>query len=259
MNGIVGGFSEGLRGASSADECLALMFEVTKSFGFTAFAYDYTPVLRAHDGTVIPPNLLRTFGMPADFDELWLRRGYYAKDVAWLACHTTTEPFVWSCDSCLVGEDANVHLDSGPQYREMFDYMADMRLTVGINVPVHGPHGGLATVNALCFDPERDLLKDALQRLAPFADCAHRLQTAVTRFFDRSILCSQHIRLSEREIACLRLSAQGFTTEQIADHIYRSVPTAALHLKNAAAKLGARNRAQAVARAAHYRLLDGAC
>jgi LuxR family transcriptional regulator len=32
-----------------------------------------------------------------------------------------------------------------------------------------------------------------------------------------------------------------------------------LHLKSAIRKLGARNRVQAVARAAHYRLLDGAC
>ena len=31
-----------------------------------------------------------------------------------------------------------------------------------------------------------------------------------------------------------------------------------LHLENAARKLGARNRAQAVARAAHYHVLEGA-
>jgi LuxR family transcriptional regulator len=195
--------------------------------------------------------------MPEDFDDLWLNHGYYAKDVAWLACHNTNVPFVWSCDTCLVGEDASVHLDSDPKYHRMFEYLADTRLTVGINVPVHVPRGGLATVNALKLDPERGFLKDARHWMGSFTTCAYRLQAAVAHHFDSSVLRSRHVRLTERELECLRLSAQGHTTEQVADMIFRSVPTAALHLKHAARKLGARNRAQAIARAAHYRLLDG--
>ena len=259
MAGIVENYSERLQNASSREECFELMFEVTKAVGFSAFAYDYTPVTRSHDGEVIAPNLLRTYDMPDDFDDLWLNHGYYAKDVAWLACHRSNLPFLWSCDTCLVGEDTSVRLETGPHYRQMFEYMADMRLTVGINVPVHVPSGGLATVNALKFDPEPSFLNDARHWVGAFASCAYQLQTAVAKYFDKSVLRSRHVRLSEREIECLKLSAQGLTTEQVADRIFRSVPTAALHLKHAAEKLGARNRAQAVARAAHYRLLDGAC
>lgn len=258
MARVVESYIERLKDASSQDECFELMFEVTRAFGFSGLAYDYTPVTRSHDGKVIAPNLLRTYDMPEDFENLWLNHGYYAKDVAWIACHDSNVPFVWTCDTCLVSGDSSVHLEKGPAYQPMFEYMADMRLTIGINVPVHGPRGGLATVNALKMDPERSFVKDARRSLEPFTDCAYHLQAAVSRFFDSSVLRCRHVRLSEREIECLRLSALGCTTEQVADRIFRSVPTAALHLKNAAHKLGARNRAQAIARAAHYRLLDGA-
>jgi LuxR family transcriptional regulator len=164
---------------------------------------------------------------------------------------------VWSCDTCLIGEGTSVQLETDPKYQQMFEYLSDMRLTVGINVPVHVPRGGLATVNALKLDPERGFLKDARHWMGSFTTCAYQLQAAVCNHFDSSVLRSRHVRLSERELECLRLSAQGYTTEQVAAKIFRSVPTAALHLKHAAHKLGARNRAQAIARAAHYRLLDG--
>jgi LuxR family transcriptional regulator len=141
----------------------------------------------------------------------------------------------------------------------MFEYMTDMKLTIGINVPVHVPGGALATVNALKFNPERRFLQDACQWVGEFTKCAYQLQAAVTNHLDSSVLKSRYVQLTERETECLRLSARGYTTEEIAERIYRSVPTAALHLKNAAKKLGARNRAQAIARAAYYHLLDDAC
>jgi LuxR family transcriptional regulator len=67
------------------------------------------------------------------------------------------------------------------------------------------------------------------------------------------------VRLSPRERECLKLCAKGMTAKQIAYKLDRSPATVMLHLKSATRKLGARNRVQAVARAAHYRLLDGAC
>jgi LuxR family transcriptional regulator len=67
------------------------------------------------------------------------------------------------------------------------------------------------------------------------------------------------VKLTAREIECLRLTAQGLTAKQIAHKLGRAVGTVNLHLNLAIKKLGAKNRVQAIARAAHYRLLDGAC
>ena len=48
------------------------------------------------------------------------------------------------------------------------------------------------------------------------------------------------------------LSAQGLSSKQIAWKLKRSESTVVLHLQSAARKLGGRNRAQAIARAAHF-------
>ena len=55
-----------------------------------------------------------------------------------------------------------------------------------------------------------------------------------------------------------QMRVEGRTTKEIAGQLSRSAATVTLHLENAARKLGARNRAQAVARAAHYHVLEGA-
>ena len=78
----------------------------------------------------------------------------------------------------------------------------------------------------------------------------------VARGFDGDIRRTRHIRLSPRERECLGLCAAGLTAKEIARRIDRSVPTVTLHLNAAGRKLGARNRFQAVARAAHYRLIE---
>ncbi len=62
-------------------------------------------------------------------------------------------------------------------------------------------------------------------------------------------------RLSRREIECLRWSAAGKSSEEIAIILDLSSHTVASYLKSAMRKLDSVNRMQAVARAFRYRLL----
>ena len=55
--------------------------------------------------------------------------------------------------------------------------------------------------------------------------------------------------LTNRERDCLRLAAQGLCTKSIAEQLVIAEPTVNFHLQNAAVKLRARGRTQAVARA----------
>lgn len=55
--------------------------------------------------------------------------------------------------------------------------------------------------------------------------------------------------LSEREREVLNLLAVGLTGEQIADRLYLSPETVRTHVRNARARLGARTRVEAVAKA----------
>ena len=55
--------------------------------------------------------------------------------------------------------------------------------------------------------------------------------------------------LSEREMEVLRLVAQGYSNQQIADQLYISLNTTKTHIKNILSRLQVENRTQAVARA----------
>lgn len=54
--------------------------------------------------------------------------------------------------------------------------------------------------------------------------------------------------VSGRELQVLRLVAEGLTNREIGQRLYLSVRTVEMHVANAAAKLGCRTRAEAVAR-----------
>jgi two-component system sensor histidine kinase RpfC len=67
---------------------------------------------------------------------------------------------------------------------------------------------------------------------------------------EASVWLEQHFRLlSTRERDCLRLAATGLGTKGIADKLAIAEPTVKFHLNNAAIKLSARGRVQAVAKA----------
>jgi NarL family two-component system response regulator LiaR len=61
--------------------------------------------------------------------------------------------------------------------------------------------------------------------------------------------------LTDRELEALSAVAQGMSTEQIADELSIATRTVTFHLTNIFAKLGARNRAEAVAIALEHHLI----
>jgi DNA-binding CsgD family transcriptional regulator len=63
------------------------------------------------------------------------------------------------------------------------------------------------------------------------------------------------MRLSAREIECLRLAASGFTTEMIAKKLGIAARTAQFHFDSIRSKLGATNRQEAIARAVREGLI----
>ena len=88
----------------------------------------------------------------------------------------------------------------------------------------------------------REILFDSLQLLDAYAR-------------ESMIEAGPQERLSSREIECLRWSAAGKSSEEIAIILELSAHTVASYLKGAMRKLDAVNRMQAVARACRYRLL----
>ncbi|MDR0280279.1 MAG: LuxR family transcriptional regulator [Paucimonas sp.] len=237
----------------SLDEQMDIIAELAAELGFDALSYDYTAVPLDHVGEVLTPTVVSVRNTPGDWEDLWCSEGYYQIDPVQHLAITSIAPFVWSYRP----EDETVlqrHLDR--RHAPVSGYLQDARLGCGATVPIHLPRGGLATLTGLrAHTSERDLA-EARHFLADFSLLAHSLQEAAYPLLLKEG-ANKAIRLTRRELECLRWAAEGLTAAEIAEQLNRSLATISLHLTSAMHKLGARNRVQAVARAVHYRLLDG--
>lgn len=234
------------------DQRLALMQKAVEPLGFSSLVYDYTPVFSTPDRQPLPPNIMKTVNLPESFETLWMEENYFAIDLVQQVCQTTSRPFVWSH---FEGQERILGRSWSTEQQPVVRYLRDSRLTCGLTVPIHSAHGALSTVTGICIDPEPSFARDARHNIAAFTLLALELNDALDADLDEEMRGCRHLRLTPREIECISLSAQGLTTEQIADRIRRSLPTVTFHLNSAARKLGARNRTQTVALAGHYRLL----
>lgn len=63
----------------------------------------------------------------------------------------------------------------------------------------------------------------------------------------KKIVSEEKPALTTRELECLQFLARGLSNDGIAKELKISLPTVALHLRNARAKLGATTRENAVA------------
>lgn len=249
-------FEASLDRAHGLEPRLDLAQAALAAYGFTSVIYDYAPVPVSHDGELITPTLLKLRNIEPNMADLWCRGGYYQIDPVQLLAARSSVPFVWSYAK---PEGSALGRVMAARHAPVVSYLRDTRMTCGVTVPIHLSGGDFATFTGIRIDPEGDFGEAARQRLPEIALVGQVFHNAVYPGFDRETRTCQHVRLTPREIECLRLTAQGLTAKQIAHRLGRAVGTVNLHLNLAIRKLGARNRVQAIARAAHYRLLGGAC
>ena len=250
------GFETALDRAHGLENRLDAAQDALAAFGFTSVIYDYTPVPFAHDGALITPSLLKLRNIEANMPDLWCRGGYYQIDPVQLVAAKSSAPFVWSYAH---PEGSPLARVMGPKHAPVVTYLKDTRMTCGATVPIHLSGGDFATFTGIRIDPDGDFDAGLRPHLAAISLIGHIFHNAVYADFGPELRTCQHVRLTARERECLRLTAQGMTAKQIAHKLGRAVGTVNLHLNLAIRKLGAKNRVQAIARAAHYRLLDGAC
>lgn len=119
----------------------------------------------------------------------------------------------------------------------------------GIALPVCTERGqqGLAVFLGVAIDADEDTLADVHAR-------CHALFSTVASL--RPIDGDLNRRMSKRELECLKLTANGLTSEEIARELGLSVHTANQYLLNTTQKLNAVNRIHAVAKALRAGLIS---
>ena len=117
----------------------------------------------------------------------------------------------------------------------------------GFVTPIHGPAGYLALVTTASTERNLDLSPKRRLLLQAIATLAHERSRAVAKLAAIEPLIDIDA-ITPRERECLRLVADGNTDREIADLLSISPTTAKYYIDAARTKLGAKTRAQAVAR-----------
>jgi len=250
---IVDHLKRNISGARSVSDVMNAAHTVTRQSGFDALIYDFSPVATTPEGVLVIPSHLSHRNTPHDMRHLWCDRKYHRHDPVQQVALTRSAPFVWSYRN--KGRHTALAAHLGREHDTVSAYLHDTGLTCGITVPLHRAMGGFATFTVIQKGAAPSFFCDTcdmLQRVAMIGQIIH--DAALPRLEPRERQTAL-ATLTRREAECLHLSAQGNTAKEIADLIQRSVPTATLHLKSATTKLGARNKAHAVALALHYRLI----
>ena len=244
---------EGLNGAADIDAGLDVMVNALSSFGLGSVNYDYAPVPLTRDREIVTPAVLVTRNAPDSMIDLWRNGGYYQIDPVMRVANTRKTPFTWSYFENALSSLTPV-MDDGA--RPVAKYLHDTRLTVGITVPIRYGSGALATFTGIRIDPERHFHRDLEQHLSEIGLAAHMFHNFAMPKLCLATSSSASVRLTRREVECLRLSAQGYSAKQIATKLGRSIGTVTLHMQNAMRKLGARNRTHAVSLAVQGQLIS---
>jgi LuxR family transcriptional regulator len=239
------GFAADVQASTSFEAAMDIAGDAVRRLGFAAVDYGHLPMPRLPDGSWAPPPL-KTRSFPWRWDRQWHR-------------HSRNDPYYHACfEGAMFVDWAEVRQRPGlsTAQRDSSNYLLDQGLGQGLTVPVHLPGGRFAGMSAVsdCADGQ---WRDTVQRSREtFFLLAHHFHHAVAGKFRDPFPRSGAARLSPREIECLHWAALGKSAEDIAAILGRSIETVRVHLKHAYQKLGATNRAQAVARALRLGLIE---
>lgn len=187
----------------------------------------------------------QVFGWCETTERWWDRPRLALTSPLTLACRYESEPF-WCNKSGIHTQHCNPHLGS----LDLSNFSERAMTAVAIVVPVHLPYG---QIGAVSFNPVEAARTDLSKEFSQYGD--------ILALFARKFICSyvrlmqaqrwicDDVRLSKREIECLRWAAVGKTDGEIATILSRSCATIRFHIHNAAEKLNAVNRSQAVFKA----------
>jgi DNA-binding CsgD family transcriptional regulator len=186
------------------------------------------------------------FGWREPGERWWERPRLALTSPLTLACRYESEPF-WCNANGIHTHQLNPHLSA----LDLSDFLERAMTEAAIVVPIHMPYG---QIGAVSFQPETSQCADLSHEFEEHGELlgllARKFICGYTKIVDKQQWIPPDVRMSKREIECLRWAAVGKTDSEIAMIRGRSCATIRFHIHNAAQKLNAVNRSQAVFKAA---------
>jgi DNA-binding CsgD family transcriptional regulator len=181
----------------------------------------------------------------------WLQQKLHLVSPIAAVCRMSTQPFAWDAETV-----AQAIMKAPGRTAIRWPLTPADGFYGGITVPVHMPGARTGSVSWYSRDPCVNVFEVLAEHGGLLRLAGHRFMDVV--YATRTERESPHAapqELSERELECLTWASLGRTDAEIGSVIHRSPATARFHIDNAVRKLGARNRTQAVAIAAHRGLI----
>ena len=184
------------------------------------------------------------FGWREPGERWWERRYLALTSPLTIACRYESEPF-WCSSTGVHTPQHNRHLAA----LDLSDFCERAMTEAAIVVPIHLPYGQIGAVSFLPIGKERDLGLIFDQFADLLGLLSRKFVSSYVKVMDKAQWIPSDVKLSKREIECLRWAAIGKTDSEVALILGRSCATIRFHIHNAALKLNAVNRSQAVFKA----------
>ncbi len=232
---------EALGHAGSNDELYASATRVSHELGFKHFMHG----LRTATSLTAPPR----FTLQGD-PQQWL--AHYSQND-----YQRVDPLITHCKSRVVPIAWNEKLFAKPAAAKIYAAARDFGLSDGITFPIHGP--GVEVAMLTLIFPEREEMSERdwanlLGKGQLFAAYLHEASQRLLNEQKKPFL--ENKPLTEREKQCLLWAAAGKTSWEISQILHITERTVVFHMANAAEKMGAVNRRQAVAKAIMLGLIN---
>jgi len=161
-------------------------------------------------------------------------------------CATKSTPLIWS-----------PNIFSARRQKEMYEEACGFGIRSGVTLPIHGPNGELGV---LCFvsdaNPDKRFQKDADRNISELSCLRDFIFETSLQFIKPAELHKEMVALTRRELECLKWSASGKSSWDIAQILRCSEAVVNFHFTNIRHKFGTSSRHQAVVKAIMLGLIN---
>lgn len=234
-------YAKRVRGAQSVKALFIILQHACMDIGAPYIGYFALKDHRRFGQFEHPPPLIMS-SFPSSWTDVYFGRNLVSHDPLLNHAADIAVPFLWRWLHTLK--------PLTPDEEGILTVAARAGLNGGMTVPLLAPHGAWAIVNFA--SPHEWEIEPHMGRLGLYAAIFH-LRFVELAGAGRAFPAD--VKLTPRELACLRWMAEGKTTPETALILGISVHTARAYTKSLLAKLGVNTRAMAVARAFRLDLL----
>ncbi len=229
-----------VRAAECGFDLISEVESITHDFGFDSFMYGVAvSALPNNDSSMYAFTTL-----PMEWVTRYDQRAYIEIDPRIADTWDRTAPLVW---------DQSTMRGRNPAADAFLDDALAHGIGSGVCMPLHDALGTrrlivLNSATPILSATRRQQITRDLGDLLVFANYFHEI-------FMKAVVAKKvppraaGMKLSARELECLRLAASGLTTEAVAKKLGIAARTAQFHFDSIRSKLGAANRQEAIARA----------